>query len=61
MDGASLALGIILGAMGLKDPERKDISTGDMVCSIIGFTICIISFVTCSVCVGGLAAYGNCL
>lgn len=60
--GAIFALiGIILGAMGRKDPEKKGIATGGMVCSIIGFIICIIGFVACSACVGGLAAYGNSL
>ena len=51
-------IGIILGAQGRKNPEKKGIATAGMVCSIIGFIICIIFFVACAACVGGLGAIG---
>lgn len=49
-------IGIILGAAGKKDPEKKGIATAGMVCSIIGFILCIILYVACVACIGGLAA-----
>ena len=51
-------IGIILGAQGRKNPEKKGIATAGMVCSIIGFIFCIIFFVACAACVGGLCAVG---
>lgn len=51
-------IGIILGAQGRKNPEKKGIATAGMVCSIIGFIFCIIFFVACVACVGGLGAIG---
>lgn len=54
-------VGIILGAQGRKNPEKKGIATAGMVCSIIGFILCIIFFVACAACVGGLGAYGSTL
>ncbi len=51
-------VGIILGAIGRKVPEKKGISTAGMVCSIIGFILCIILFVACAACVGGMAGIG---
>lgn len=51
-------IGIILGAQGRKNPEKRGISTAGMVCSIIGFIFCIIFFVACVACVGGLGAIG---
>lgn len=51
-------IGIILGAQGRKNPEKKGIATGGMVCSIIGFIFCIIFYVACVACVGGLGAIG---
>jgi len=57
--GAILGLiGIILGAQGRKNPEKKGIATAGMVCSIIGFILCIILFVACAACVGGMAGLG---
>lgn len=54
--GAILAiLGIILGAMGRKDPEKKGLATAGLVCSIIGLVICLITYIACAACVGGLA------
>lgn len=55
--GAVLALiGIILGALGRKNTEKKGLATGGMVCSIIAFIACIIVVIACAACVGGLAS-----
>lgn len=55
--GAIIAIiGIILGALGRKDPEKKGISTAGMVCSIIGLILCLLLYLACAACVGGLAA-----
>jgi hypothetical protein len=55
--GAILAIvGIILGALGRKDPEKKGIATAGLVCSIIGLVLCLILYLACAACVGGLAA-----
>lgn len=51
-------VGIILGAMGRKDPDKRGIATGGMVCSIIGFVLSIIVIVGCAACLGGLGAIG---
>ncbi len=51
-------IGIILGALGRKDPEKKGIATAGLVCSIIGFIFCIIFFIACVACVGGVGALG---
>lgn len=52
-------IGIILGAQGRKNPEKKGIATAGLVCSIIGFILSIILYVACVACVGGLAALGS--
>ena len=58
--GAILGLiGIILGVQGRKNPEKRGLATGGLVCSIIGFIVCIIVVIACTACVGGLAALGN--
>lgn len=49
-------IGIILGALGRKDPEKKGIATAGLVCSIIGFVFSIILFIACAACVSGLGA-----
>lgn len=55
--GAIMAIiGIILGALGRKNPEKKGISTAGLVCSIIGLVLCLILYIACAACVGGLAA-----
>lgn len=51
-------IGIVLGAQGRKNPEKQGIATAGLVCSIIGFVLCIVLFVACVACagsVGGLA------
>ena len=49
-------VGIILGALGRKNPEKKGIATAGMVCSIIGLVLCLILYIACAACVGGLAS-----
>ena len=54
--GAILAvIGIILGALGKKNPEKSGIATAGLVCSIIGLVLCLILYVGCAACVGGVA------
>ena len=49
-------IGIILGATARKNPEAKGVATGGLVCSIIGLILCLLLFIACVACVGGLAA-----
>ena len=49
-------IGIILGALGRKNPEQKGVSTAGLVCSIIGFVLCIILYIACVACVSSLAS-----
>ena len=49
-------LGIIFGANGRKDPEKRGISTGGLVCSIIGFILSAIFYIGCAAAIGGLSA-----
>lgn len=54
--GAILAVvGIVLGALGKKNPEKSGIATAGLVCSIIGLVLCLILYVACAACVGGVA------
>ena len=48
-------VGIILGAMARRDPEKAGLGTAGMVCSIIGFILSVLFFIACTACVGGLA------
>ncbi len=48
-------VGIVLGALGRKDPEKQSLSTAGLVCSIVGFVFCIVLFIACATCIGGLA------
>ncbi len=48
-------IGIVLGALGRKDPEKHGIATAGMICSIIGFVLSIILYIACVACVGGMA------
>ncbi|GFI26188.1 hypothetical protein IMSAGC012_01308 [Lachnospiraceae bacterium] len=55
--GAIMAIiGIILGALGRKEPEKSGIATAGMVLSIIGLVLCLILYIACVACLGGLAA-----
>lgn len=51
-------VGIILGALGRKDPAKKGMATGGLVCSIIGAVLGLIVYIACVACVscGGLAS-----
>ena len=52
-------IGIILGVQGRKDPEKRGLATGGMVCSIIGFIFCIITVLFSATVVGGLGCLGS--
>lgn len=55
--GAIFAVvGIILGALGRKNVEKKGIATAGLVCSIVGLVLCLIFYIACVACIGGLAA-----
>ncbi len=55
--GAIMAIiGIILGALARKEPEKSGIATAGMVLSIIGLVLCLILYIACVACLGGLAA-----
>ena len=55
--GAILAIiGIILGTLGKKDPEKKGIATAGLVLSIIGLVLCLILYIACAACIGGIAS-----
>ena len=55
--GAIMAVvGIVLGAMGRKNPEKRGLATAGMVCSIIGLILCLLLYIACAACVCGLAS-----
>ncbi len=55
--GAILAIiGIILGALGKKVPEKKGIATAGLVLSIIGLVLSLILYIACVALVGGMAS-----
>lgn len=55
--GAIMALvGVILGAIGKKNVEKKGLATAGLVCSIIGLILCLLFYIACIACVGGLAS-----
>lgn len=55
--GAILALiGIILGVEGRKKFVDRGMATGGMVCSIIGFVVCIAVAIACAGVMGGIAS-----
>lgn len=49
-------IGIILGAQRKKVQEQRGIASAGFICSIIGTILCILMYVACIACVGGLAA-----
>lgn len=51
-------IGIILGALGRKNlPEdKRGMATAGMVCSIVGTILCLLFYIACVACIGGLAA-----
>lgn len=55
--GAIIAiLGIILGAVGKKNAEKKGVAQAGLVLSIIGLVLCLLLYIACAACIGGLAA-----
>lgn len=53
--GAILGIiGIILGSLGKKDPEKKGMATAGLICSIVGLVLCLLLYIACVACVGGL-------
>ena len=49
-------IGIILGAVGLKNPAKKGVAIAGLVLSIIGFILCIVLIFACNAC--GAATLG---
>lgn len=59
--GAVLAIvGVILGSIARKNsPEdKRGMATAGFVCSIIGLVLCLLTYLACAACVGGLASLG---
>lgn len=55
--GAVLAIiGIILGALGRKNPEKKGLATAGLVLSIIGLVLGLLLYIACVACVAGIAS-----
>ena len=50
-------IGIILGVLGRKDPEKKGMATAGLVCSIIALVLGIIMWIACAAVVGGAALF----
>ena len=60
--GAILGIiGIVLGAVGRKDPEKKGLATAGLVCSIVGFVFGIIMYIACAGCLLGAAGISSSL
>ena len=49
-------LGIIFGALGRKNSEKAGLATAGLVCSIIGLVFCLILYIACVACIGGIAS-----
>lgn len=45
-------VGIILGALGRKDPEKRGLATAGLVCSIVGTILSVLLFLACAACIG---------
>lgn len=55
--GAIIAIiGIVLGALGKKNPEKSGLATAGLVLSIIGLILCLLLYIACAACIGGLAS-----
>lgn len=52
-------VGIILGALGRKNVEKKGMATAGVVMSIIAVALGLISWIACAACVGGLATVAS--
>lgn len=54
--GAILAIvGIVLGAIGRKQPNQRGIATGGLVCSIVGLCLGVIIYIACVAVAEGVA------
>lgn len=49
-------VGIVCGTLGRKDEQHRGMATAGLVCSIVGTVLCLISYLACAACVGGLAS-----
>lgn len=51
-------VGIVLGALGKKNApeEKRGMATAGLVCSIIGTILCLLFYVACVACIGGMAS-----
>ncbi len=49
-------VGIVLGTLGRKDPEKKGMATAGLICSIIALVLGIVVWVACAAIIGGAAA-----
>lgn len=52
-------VGIVCGVQARKVPEKQGLGTAGLVCSIIGTVLCLVTYLACVACVGGLAAAGS--
>ena len=49
-------VGIVLGALARKNPDKKGMATAGLVCSIIGTVLCLILYIACVGCAAGTAS-----
>lgn len=49
-------VGIVTGAIGRKDEAHRGMATAGLVCSIIGTALCLLGYVACAACVGGMTS-----
>ena len=54
-------VGIILGALGRKNAEKKGMATAGIVMSIIAVALGLLMWIACAACVGALATAGSTL
>ena len=51
----NMTIGIVLGAVGRKNANKKGVATAGMVLSIIGTVLCLILYIACFACAAGIA------
>lgn len=49
-------VGIVLGALGKKNVEKKGMATAGLVMSIIAVALGLISWIACAACIGAIAS-----
>ena len=49
-------VGIILGALGRKNPAKQGMATAGMVMSIIAVALGLLMWLACAACIGGIAS-----